>query len=149
MNIAKAALRPSIAAVALSSVAACATVTRGANQTYRVESTPPNARVTTSHGYNCTTPCSMKLPRKSEFDIKVALDGYKDFTMRVTNHFSGQGAAGLAGNVILGGVIGIGVDAATGATLDLRPNPLVVVMEPTDSPNESHAAEQVEGPGHH
>ena len=39
------------------------------------------------------------------------------------------GGAGLAGNVLLGGVIGLGVDAATGAAFDLVPNPLKVTLE--------------------
>jgi hypothetical protein len=33
-------------------------------------------------------------------------------------------------NVLIGGVIGIGVDAVTGASQDLKPNPLHVVLEP-------------------
>jgi hypothetical protein len=35
----------------------------------------------------------------------------------------------MAGNVLLGGIIGAGVDVATGAMLDLVPNPLVVKLE--------------------
>jgi hypothetical protein len=34
----------------------------------------------------------------------------------------------MAGNVLIGGLIGIGVDAASGATKELRPNPLVVKL---------------------
>ena len=41
----------------------------------------------------------------------------------------GAGAAGVAGNVLLGGVIGIGIDAATGASKDLKPNPVEVELE--------------------
>ena len=40
----------------------------------------------------------------------------------------------MAGNVIFGGLIGIGVDAATGAALDLIPNPLVVKLTPSNMP---------------
>lgn len=36
----------------------------------------------------------------------------------------------MAGNVILGGLIGAGVDAATGATKDLKPNPIEVKLVP-------------------
>ena len=43
---------------------------------------------------------------------------------------SGGGAAGMAGNVLLGGIIGAGVDAATGATKDLKPNPIDVKLVP-------------------
>ena len=42
------------------------------------------------------------------------------------------GAAGVAGNVILGGVIGLGVDMATGASQDLVPNNVTIKLEPLD-----------------
>ncbi len=134
----KALVRLAALAAAAASLAACATVTRGTNDHYHVESTPPDATVTTSHGFTCRTPCTMELPRKSEFDIKIVLDGYKDFEMRIVNEMSLAGGAGLAGNVIIGGVIGIGVDALTGATQDLKPNPLIVEMAPTGSADVSH-----------
>ena len=38
--------------------------------------------------------------------------------------------AGIAGNVLFGGVIGVGVDLATGSTKELTPNPLRVKLEP-------------------
>ena len=140
---AKAVLRLSALAVAGMSLTACATVVRGTNDHFRVESTPPGATATTSHGFTCTTPCTMELPRKSEFDVTVKLAGYKDYDMHISNAMSGEGAAGLAGNIIVGGVIGIGVDALTGASLDLKPNPLVVELAPTGSSDESHRVEPV------
>jgi hypothetical protein len=36
----------------------------------------------------------------------------------------------MAGNVVFGGIIGAGVDAATGATKQLKPNPVVVTLVP-------------------
>lgn len=47
----------------------------------------------------------------------------------VDNHISTAGGAGMAGNVIFGGLIGIGVDASTGAMRDLAPNPIEVTLE--------------------
>ena len=57
-NNLKALLRLSVAACAAASLAACATVTRGTNDHFHVESTPTAATVTTSHGFTCTTPCT-------------------------------------------------------------------------------------------
>ncbi|MDP2581055.1 hypothetical protein Q8W37_14030 [Shimia thalassica] len=37
----------------------------------------------------------------------------------------GSGGAALAGNILVGGIVGIGVDAATGSTLDHVPNPVI------------------------
>lgn len=122
-----------VAAAALS-LAACATVTRGSNDTWTVETSPSGASVRTSNGFFCDqTPCSFKMSRKSEFTVDITKPGYKPWSGRVINRVSGAGGAGMAGNVILGGVIGAGVDVATGAMLDLEPNPLVVELEPVSA----------------
>ena len=111
-------------------VQACATITRGTNDVLEVQSTPGGAQVTTTNGYSCAqTPCAMKMSRRSEFDVDVTKAGYKPVRVHVTNKVKGQGGAAMAGNVILGGIIGAGVDAGTGAMLDLVPNPVVVVLE--------------------
>ena len=116
------------AAVTLS---ACATVTRGTNTNWDVQTTPSGARVETTHGYTCNaTPCSLKMPRKSQFQATISKPGFKTVTAQVGNRVSGGGGAGLAGNLLIGGIIGAGVDAGTGAALDLRPDPLIIVLEP-------------------
>ena len=118
-----------IAAIAASS-AACATVTRGTSEAWTVETDPSGATVKTTAGYACdATPCTFKMPRKSEFDVTITKPGYKTVNTRVTHQTSGAGAAGMAGNVIVGGLIGVGVDAMSGATQELKPNPLVIKME--------------------
>ncbi|MEL7487392.1 MAG: hypothetical protein AAGJ87_09290, partial [Pseudomonadota bacterium] len=43
------------------------------------------------------------------------------------------GVTSGAGNVLAGGLIGIGVDAGTGANLDLRPNPMTATLAPEES----------------
>ena len=119
-----------IAAIAASS-AACATATRGTSQAWTVQTDPVGATVKTTAGFACdATPCTFKMPRKSEFDVTITKAGYKTVNTRVTHQTAGAGAAGMAGNVIVGGLIGIGVDAASGATQDIVPNPLVVKLEP-------------------
>ena len=61
--------------------------------------------------------------RKSGPATEVAVD-------RVVSHGrAGAGGAALAGNVVLGGLIGAGVDSTTGATNELVPNPLHLVLE--------------------
>ncbi|WP_374516521.1 translation initiation factor 2 [Brevundimonas sp.] len=117
-----------LAAVALT-LPACATITRGSSQEFTVESTPPGARVSTSNGFQCdATPCTFRMPRKDEFRATVSLDGYVSQTHEVSSGISGGGAAGLAGNVIFGGIVGGVVDASSGAMNDLTPNPLVVTL---------------------
>ena len=42
--------------------------------------------------------------------------------------------SGFAGNVLLGGLVGMGVDAYTGAATDHKPNPVAAVLEPIAPP---------------
>jgi len=119
-----------IAAMAASS-AACATVTRGSTQDFTVQSDPDGAAVKTTAGDSCVaTPCTFKMSRKAEFDVTVTKAGYKPATAHVTHQISKGGGTAMVGNVVAGGLIGVGVDAVTGAANDLRPNPLVVKLEP-------------------
>jgi PEGA domain len=123
-------MRILILAAAGLALAGCATVTRGTNDTWTVNTTPAGAAVKTSNQHACdATPCTFKMPRKSEFDVTISKAGYKNWTGHVTHHVSGGGSAGMAGNVVLGGIIGAGVDVTSGAMLDLAPNPLNVTLE--------------------
>jgi hypothetical protein len=123
------------AAVALaSSLAGCATVVRGTTTDFKVASAPPGASVTTSTGFSCApTPCTIrKMIRKEAFDATITLAGYKPKVAHVQSLVEGGGAAGAVGNVLVGGVIGVAVDATDGAMDDLVPNPLTVTLEPAD-----------------
>jgi hypothetical protein len=109
---------------------ACATITRGTNTAWEVKTDPPGARVKTTNGFACaSTPCSLKMPRKAEFTASITKEGYKPLDIQVTHKVSGGGGAGMAGNVLVGGLIGVGVDATSGAMLDLTPNPVSVHLE--------------------
>jgi hypothetical protein len=116
------------------SLPACATITRGSSQEFTVTSEPPGARVSTSNGFQCdATPCTFRMPRKDEFRATVSMDGYATQTHDIKSGISGGGAAGLAGNVIFGGIVGGVVDASSGALNDLTPNPLAVTLRtPTE-----------------
>ena len=115
---------------ATASLAACATITRGEHTAWEVNTNQPGAKVRTSNGFFCdSTPCSLTMTRKSEFTATITKPGYKTLEVRVTHKVSGNGGAGMAGNVIFGGLIGAGVDVTTGAMLDLTPNPLNVSLE--------------------
>ena len=120
------------------SLPACATMTRGTTQEFTVESTPPGAQATTSNGFECAaTPCTFRMSRKDAFNITVSKEGYVSQTHEITSSMSGAGGAALAGNVLVGGIIGGAVDATSGALNDLKPNPLVVTLR---TPAEEAAA---------
>lgn len=133
-----------ILVAALATTTGCATVIRGTKETSKFESIPAGATVSVESistdklgPFTCVTPCALELKRKREWNVVFALDGYKPVTGQLTPKVTGGGVASGAGNVIAGGIIGIGVDAGTGANLDLRPNPMVAKLEPLDSAMES------------
>ncbi|MDO5631003.1 MAG: translation initiation factor 2 [Paracoccus sp. (in: a-proteobacteria)] len=111
------------------SIAGCATITRGTTDVLVVNSNPSGAQVQLSDGQTCNgTPCTFKLPRKSELNVLVKKDRCEPQQVRVTNKIAGGGSAAMAGNVLVGGVIGAGVDASSGAMRDLTPNPVEVTL---------------------
>ncbi len=120
--------RIAIVGAAVLLVQGCATITRGTTEAWTVESDPIGAEVTLSSGETCATPCTLTKKRKDAFMVTIEKVGYETVRTQIQSQVSGAGAAGMAGNVLVGGIIGIGVDAATGATKELKPNPLVIKM---------------------
>lgn len=140
-------------------LAGCATVTRGTETDVIFESSPAGAEVRTQlvdmcalsecrmadandvsaapvttdppmPGPNCNTPCSVRVARKKAIVATFTKDGYEPMTVNVPLRMANAGAAGLAGNILIGGVIGVGVDAVSGATLEHYPNPVIVTLTP-------------------
>ena len=108
----------------------CATITRGTTEVLVVNTDPPGAQVHISDGHDCMSPCSVELKRKHDYHVKIAKAGYEPIETDVMSQIVGAGAAGMAGNVLIGGLIGIGVDAYSGATKGLKPNPITVSLAP-------------------
>jgi hypothetical protein len=109
----------------------CATITRGVHEKLSVMSDPSGANVQLSSGERGVTPAKfVKLRRTESFTVTVSKPGYAAQTVRVESKFSGTGGTAMAGNVILGGAIGLGVDAGTGAYNSLYPNPVSVHLIP-------------------
>ncbi len=111
----------------------CATVVRGTNQDFIIDSEPGATAVTLSNGMACVTPCKLHLKRKHEFTASFAKEGYEPAEVSVESKFSGGGGAAGAGNLLLGGFIGAGVDASNGSLNSLFPQPLIVRLAPLGS----------------
>jgi hypothetical protein len=94
----------------------------------QIASDPPEAQARTSMGHVCVTPCTLQFSRKDEFTVLISKPGYHSAEIAVTTRIAGAGVAGFAGNVLLGGVVGMGVDAVSGATLEHVPNPVSATL---------------------
>lgn len=115
-------------AISMAFLTGCATVTRGVNDTITVNSDPANANVVVSSGQRSKTPATFKLPRNKAVTVDVSKDGYESQSIQVVPQIQGGGAAGMAGNVLVGGIIGVGVDAVSGAMYDLKPDQISVKL---------------------
>jgi hypothetical protein len=124
-----------VASAALLSVAlgGCATVINGTSQDYEMASKPEGAKVTLSNGQSCTAPCKISLKRRNDLTATVELAGYKTEKVYIQSRTGGAGV----GNILLGGVIGAGVDASNGSMNSLYPNPLNVKLAAEGSSEEA------------
>jgi PEGA domain-containing protein len=126
-------IRVLLAAAIAVPCAGCASVTRGTTENISISSTPAGATAEITGldiPTSCVTPCVVQAKRNAEITVTVNKEGYQPQVIPLTKEIPGTGAAGFAGNLLLGGVVGMGVDAATGAALDHKPNPVIVTLQP-------------------
>ncbi|MCW5620976.1 MAG: hypothetical protein KIS79_07725, partial [Burkholderiales bacterium] len=119
------------ALIAVSLVSGCATVTRGASQTLTVQTAPEGAACTLERsgkviGAVNPTPGSVKVG-KGRKDIAVSCE--KTGYLKSNDNLSPTFQAMTAGNILIGGLIGVAVDAASGA-MNQYPSALDVTMIP-------------------
>ena len=115
----------------------CASVARGTTETISVASTPSGAEAIISGldaPTTCLTPCAVVAKRNADISITIQKEGFEPQVVQLTKDIQATGAAGFAGNLLLGGVVGMGVDAVTGAATDHKPNPVIVTLQPLAPP---------------
>ena len=110
-------------------ITSCATITRSQFDGFVINANVSNVKIDTSHGYSCTTPCAMNLPRNIPFTVTATKPGYCKAEARVASSTTSEGSLAMAGNVIAGGVVGAIVDSNKGSTKSLFPNPLNIILE--------------------
>jgi hypothetical protein len=109
---------------------ACATITRGSHDKLKVLSEPSRANVVLSSGEKGVTPAKFVKSRWDNFTVTVSKAGYIPQTVNVESKVSATGGTAMAGNAIVGGLIGVAVDAVSGAYNSLYPNPVIVHLVP-------------------
>lgn len=102
----------------------CASIVSGQSQKISVESVPPGAQVAVDGRPTGKTPLATKVSRNRNHEIRIALEGY-DEESRVT--YQGYNYVTL-GNILVGGIIGMVVDLATGAGYSVKPDRFVVTL---------------------
>jgi uncharacterized protein YceK len=104
----------------------CATVLKGTTQRVPIASEPAGASVIIDGQPAGTTPTKADLDRKHSHLISLELAGYEVENVPVINSVGGA----VAGNILVGGLIGWGVDATTGAQYNLHPETVSVRLRP-------------------
>ncbi len=113
------------------SLSGCATIMHGTDQSLTVSSTPPGAAVMVNGVKMGTTPMAIELDRGDQHFVTVAKDGFTPAEFTVTKEVSGW----AWGNIFLGGLIGLAVDAATGGLYNLEPTRLDADMQAVKAPD--------------
>jgi PEGA domain-containing protein len=113
----------------------CATITRGVHEKLKVESNPPGANIALSTGEKGVTPAVfVEKRRRDNFTVTVSKPGYESQTVTVVSKAGGTGVTAMAANaIVFGGIIGMGVDAGSGAYHSLYPNPVSITLKPAGS----------------
>lgn len=126
-------IRLFLAAAIAAPCVGCASVTRGTTENISIATTPAGATAEIS-GLDiptaCVTPCVVQAKRNADITVTINKDGYEPQIIPLTKEIPGSGAAGFAGNLLAGGLVGMGVDAVTGAAQDHKPNPVIVTLQP-------------------
>jgi uncharacterized membrane protein len=116
---------------------ACSTIVEGTDQNVTVTSEPDGAvcelmREGQAVGAVNSTPGLIEVDRSSDdITVKCEKEGYLTSTGELPSEFEGM----TLGNAIFGGIIGVAVDASTGAASEY-PESINIVMIPANFPSE-------------
>ena len=116
----------------------CATMVGGTTQEVFVESVPAGAackvdRLGATVGLVNPTPGRVNVSRSKEtMIVSCTLDGYETSNEVLVSSFTGA----TVGNILVGGLVGIAVDAASGAN-NKYPDRVMVVLTPSSFPNDA------------
>ncbi len=107
-------------------ISGCATIINGTTQRIPVSSDPSGVTITVENGTKYKTPATVELSRKENHTLQFSLDGYESETVQLESVTSGA----VMGNILAGGLIGWGVDAASGGQYRLVPESVHVSLRP-------------------
>lgn len=115
----RAVLLGCVCAITLTS---CATIMNGRCQTVGITSDPACADIYIDQQYKGKTPMKASLTRKDSHTVCIECDGYEPYSFRFEPRFSKW----TIGNIVSWGLIGVAVDAGTGAIFRLTPDQVQV-----------------------
>lgn len=103
----------------------CATIIKGTTQSIPVSSDPSGADILVDGMLVGSTPADIEFKRKRDHLVVIEKKNYGPKSIAVVKNVGGA----VWGNIIAGGLIGWGVDAASGAQNNLSPATIFVRLE--------------------
>lgn len=108
----------------------CALIVNGKRQSLNINSTPAGAEVIIDGTSRGKSPVLMDLARDASHTVKIRLEGYQPFELTLQRKVSGW----VWGNILFGGLIGLIVDASTGAMYKLTPEQVSATLAAAEAP---------------
>lgn len=102
----------------------CATAVNGGKQKVPIASQPSGASVKIDDADSGATPTTVVLSRKTSHRVELQLNGYRPYEVILEPRSNGA----TAGNLLVGGIIGMAVDGSSGAGNTLHPEKVDAVL---------------------
>lgn len=106
-------------------LASCATIVNGPTEEIPVTTIPPGATVSEGQ-ISMQTPGNIGLARKRDHILVITKPGFLPQRVKLVHVLDGW----VAGNIVSFGIIGAGIDAASGGMWDLKPDNIVIFLQP-------------------
>lgn len=108
-------------------IVGCASIMTGGRSELNVSSYPPGAKIFLNDRSVGKTPTLVPIPGKkaANYKLRIELDGYQPYEIALTRRVSGW----VWGNLLLGGLIGLAIDWATGGMYVFEPKHINPMLE--------------------
>ena len=110
----------------------CAAMLHGTQRALSVSTQPPGARVKVDGGSTITSPGIMMVPAQKTYNLTATKEGYKEEATGISSKIY---VGSVIADVLLTGLIGVIVDAATGAWYYPIVTNVELVLEPDKNPS--------------
>ncbi|PKF73837.1 PEGA domain-containing protein [Chryseobacterium sp. PMSZPI] len=108
------------------STTSCATMFTGSKDSITFASNPEGAKVFHKGIEKCVTPCTLEIPRSlSKQTVTFEKEGFNSKEVKLTKTFNPVTLL----NILFGGIIGVGIDTATGSITKYSPKKYDVELE--------------------
>jgi hypothetical protein len=114
----------------------CATIIHGTTQDIGITTDPSDADLLVDGSERYKSPTKITLKRKDDHMVEITKDGYQKENINIKSVISGV----VAGNLLAGGLIGIGIDALSGGASRLVPESFDIRLRPLTSQSSSTGA---------